>query len=49
MRVNITQKPMSFKIDLDILPRLEAYCSAKKLKKNAVINQAIKKFLGATK
>lgn len=45
MRTIVTQKPIGFKIDLDILAKLETYCNDNKKKKNAVINLAIKHYL----
>lgn len=48
MRVNKTQKAMSFRIDLKLLPLLEQYCQANDVKKNRAINEAIAKMVGAT-
>lgn len=48
MRINVTQKPMSFRIDLDLITPLDVYCKARGIKKNRAINEAIGKMLRDT-
>lgn len=48
MRINVTQKPMSFRIDLDLITPLNEYCKARDIKKNRAINEAIGKMLRDT-
>lgn len=48
MRINVTQKPMSFRIDLDLITPLDVYCKARGIKKNRAINEAIEKMLSDT-
>ena len=48
MRKNVTQKAMSFKIDLALLPKLEKYCTENETTKNRAINEAIAKMLDST-
>lgn len=49
MRINITQKPISLKINIAILAKLDAYCEKNGIKRNAAINAAIAKMIGATR
>lgn len=41
----VTQKPMSLKIDLETLAKLENLCKAENRKKNEVINTAIAEYI----
>lgn len=48
MRKNITQKPMSLKINIETLAKLNEYCEESGYSKNGVINKAIDYYLGTT-
>lgn len=41
----LSQKPISLRINNELLNALDEYCKICKRKRNAVINQAIKKYL----
>lgn len=45
MKTAITQKAISLKIDLDLLPQLDQYCVDHNIKRNKAINQAVEKMV----
>lgn len=48
MRIKVTQKAIGFKIDLDLVPLLEDFCTRNGLKKNTAINKAVRLMVGDT-
>lgn len=42
----LNQKPISLRINLDVLQQVDELCAQEHLKRNAVINVALKYYLG---
>lgn len=42
----LNQKPISLRINLDVLQQVDELCAQEHLKRNAVINMALKFYLG---
>lgn len=42
----LTQKPISLRIDTDLLRRLDEFCAARGQRRNQVINLAVACYLG---
>lgn len=48
MKKNITQKPISLKINIETLAKLNEYCEKSGYSRNGIINKAIDAYLGVT-
>lgn len=48
MRKNVTQKPISLKINIELLAKLNEFCEKSGSPRNGVINKAIAAYLDST-